>query len=34
MTKKEFFEDRQYFITQVSFWIKLVTSAVSAWAEG
>jgi hypothetical protein len=33
MTKAEFLEYRQNFITQVSFWIKLVTSAASGCAE-
>jgi hypothetical protein len=33
MTKEEFLEDRQNFITQVSLWIKLATSAVSDWAD-
>jgi hypothetical protein len=33
MTKEEFLDDRQYFIIQVSLWIKLATSVVSGWAE-
>jgi hypothetical protein len=33
MTKAEFLEDRRNFITQVSFWIKLATSAASGCAE-
>jgi hypothetical protein len=33
MTKAEFLEDRQNFITQVSFWIKLAASAAGGWAE-
>jgi hypothetical protein len=33
MTKAEFLEDRQNFITQVSFWIKLAASAASGGAE-
>jgi hypothetical protein len=33
MTKGDFLEDRQYFITQVSLWTKLATSVVSGWAE-
>jgi hypothetical protein len=33
VTKAEFLEDRQNFITQVSFWIKLAASAASGGAE-
>jgi hypothetical protein len=33
MTKAEFLEDHQNFITQVSFSTKLAASATSGWAE-
>jgi hypothetical protein len=33
MTKAEFLEDHQNFITQVSFSIKLAVSAASGWVD-